>query len=109
HGSPAVIERLLEAALAAGARLARPGEFTERAFRSGKMDLVRAEAVRDLIESKTPAAARFSARRLEGGLSRRLEEARERLLSVSAALEATIDFADDVGERRSEEHTSELQ
>ncbi|HEY3204043.1 MAG TPA: tRNA uridine-5-carboxymethylaminomethyl(34) synthesis GTPase MnmE [Thermoanaerobaculia bacterium] len=98
HGSPAAIQRLLQAAAEAGARPARPGEFTERAFRSGKIDLVRAEAVRELIEAKTPAAARFSARRLEGGLSERLERVREDLLSASAGLAATIDFSEDVGE-----------
>ncbi|MFY9550376.1 MAG: tRNA uridine-5-carboxymethylaminomethyl(34) synthesis GTPase MnmE [Thermoanaerobaculia bacterium] len=99
HGSPVAVARAIEAAIAVGARPARPGEFTERAFRAGKLDLVRAEAVRDLIEAKTPAAARFSARRLEGGLSRRLEGAREDLLSAAAGLAAAIDFSDDVGER----------
>jgi tRNA modification GTPase len=97
HGSPAVVERVMEAAVAAGARPAKPGEFTERAFRAGKIDLVRAEAVRDLIEAKTAAAARFSARRLEGGLSRRLEAVREDLLFAAAALSAVVDFSDDVG------------
>lgn len=98
HGNPAVVERALRAAVAAGARPARPGEFTERAFRSGKIDLVRAEAVRELIESRTEAAARFSARRLQGGLSARLAAVREDLLAAAAALAAAIDFSDDVGE-----------
>ncbi len=97
HGSPAVVERVLQAAVAAGARPARPGEFTERAFRSGKIDLVRAEAVRDLIDAKTATAARFSARRLEGGLSRRLDAVREDLLFAAAALSAAVDFSEDVG------------
>ncbi len=97
HGSPAVVERVLAAAVAAGARPARPGEFTERAFRSGKIDLVRAEAVRDLIDAKTAAAARFSTLRLEGGLSRRLNAVREDLLFAAAALSAVVDFAEDVG------------
>ena len=99
HGSPAVVERLLTSAAEAGARLARPGEFTERAFRSGKIDLLRAEAIRDLIEARTPAAARLSACRLEGALSRRLGGIREHLLAACAGLEAAIDFAEDVGER----------
>jgi tRNA modification GTPase len=99
HGSPAVVERVLEAARAAGARPARPGEFTERAFRSGKIDLVRAEAVQELIDAKTGAAARFSARRLEGGLSKRLEAVRDDLLGAAAALSAAVDFAEDVGEK----------
>lgn len=98
HGSPVVVERLLRAVVAAGARPARPGEFTERAFRLGKMDLVRAEAIRDLIDSRTEAAARASVRRMEGALSSRLEGAREDLLSAAASLTATIDFSEDVGE-----------
>jgi tRNA modification GTPase len=98
HGSPVVVSRLLEAAVAAGARMARPGEFTERAFRAGKIDLLRAEAVRELIEARTPAAARASAARADGSLSRRLDGVREDLLAASAGLAATIDFSDDVGE-----------
>lgn len=98
HGSPVAVERLLAAAVDAGARPARPGEFTERAFRAGKIDLVRAEAVRDLIEARTPAAARASARRLAGALSRRIESVREDLLGASAGLAAALDFSDDVGE-----------
>jgi tRNA modification GTPase len=98
HGSPVVVSRLLEAAVAAGARMARPGEFTERAFRAGKIDLLRAEAVRELIEARTPAAARASAARADGSLSRRLDAVREDLLAASAGLAAAIDFSDDVGE-----------
>lgn len=98
HGSPAVVQRLLRAALSAGARLARPGEFTERAFRAGKIDLLRAEAVGELIEARTPAAAEAGARRLAGALSRRVEGIRESLLDAAAALAAAIDFSDDVGE-----------
>jgi tRNA modification GTPase len=98
HGSPVVVARLLETAVAAGARMARPGEFTERAFRAGKIDLLRAEAVRDLIEARTPAAARLSARRISGDLSERLARVRGGLLAASAGLAAAIDFSDDVGE-----------
>jgi tRNA modification GTPase len=98
HGSPVVVETLIRALIGSGARPARPGEFTERAFRLGKMDLVRAEAVRDLIESRTEAAARASSRRLEGALSSRLSEVRENLLAAAASLAATIDFSEDVGE-----------
>ncbi|HEY7112926.1 MAG TPA: tRNA uridine-5-carboxymethylaminomethyl(34) synthesis GTPase MnmE [Thermoanaerobaculia bacterium] len=98
HGAPVVIARVLEAARAAGARLARPGEFTERAFWNGKIDLVRAEAIAELIEARTPAAARASLGRLEGGLSRRFAAAREDLFSAAAGLAAAIDFAEDVGE-----------
>ncbi|MDQ5857996.1 MAG: tRNA uridine-5-carboxymethylaminomethyl(34) synthesis GTPase MnmE [Acidobacteriota bacterium] len=98
HGSPVVVERLLRAVVAAGARPAKPGEFTERAFRLGKMDLVRAEAIRDLIDSRTEAAALASVRRFEGVLSSRLEGAREDLLAAATSLTATIDFSEDVGE-----------
>ncbi len=98
HGSPVAIARLLAAAVAAGARPAKPGEFTERAFRSGRLDLVRAEAVRDLIEARTPAAALVSARRLAGGLSQRIEAVRQDLIGASVALTGAIDFSEDVGE-----------
>ena len=98
HGSPVVAQKLLAALIAAGARAARPGEFTERAFLLGKMDLVEAEAVRDLIDARTEAAAKLSARRLDGALSRRLASIREDLLAAAAALGSTIDFAEDVGE-----------
>jgi tRNA modification GTPase len=98
HGSPIVARELLTALTAAGARAARPGEFTERAFLLGKMDLVEAEAVRDLIEARTEAAARLSARRLEGAVSRRLASIRDDLVAAAAALGSTIDFAEDVGE-----------
>jgi tRNA modification GTPase len=98
HGSPVLVERLIAAAASAGARAARPGEFTERAFMNGKMDLPRAEAVAELVESRTPLAAKRSMRRLEGGLSRRFEGIRENLLAAAASLDATLDFAEDVGE-----------
>ncbi|HEY6928269.1 MAG TPA: tRNA uridine-5-carboxymethylaminomethyl(34) synthesis GTPase MnmE [Thermoanaerobaculia bacterium] len=99
HGSPVVVQSLLSALVAAGARPARPGEFTERAFILGKIDLVEAEAIRDLIEARTAAAARVSTRRLEGRLSARFSEIKEKLLDAAAALTATIDFAEDAGER----------
>lgn len=98
HGSPVVAAKLLRALAAAGARPARPGEFTERAFRLGKIDLVRAEAIRDLIDSRTEAAARASSTRLAGALSSRLSAAREDLITAAASLAATVDFAEDVGE-----------
>jgi len=97
-GGPVVVERLLRALIVAGARPARPGEFTERAYRLGKMDLVEAEAIRDLIESRTEGAARAGAKRLAGALSSRLGKAREDFLAASAGLTATLDFAADVGE-----------
>ncbi|HSS45620.1 MAG TPA: tRNA uridine-5-carboxymethylaminomethyl(34) synthesis GTPase MnmE [Thermoanaerobaculia bacterium] len=103
HGSPIVIGRLLQTLVRAGARMARPGEFTERAFLLGKIDLLEAQAVADLIEARTETAARFSARRLEGSLSRRLVRLREQLLSAAAGLTATIDFAEDVGDALDQE------
>jgi tRNA modification GTPase len=98
HGAPRVIDRLLGALTVAGARLARPGEFTQRALLHGKMDLVEAEAVRELIEARTERAAKVSARRLGGALSARLGGIREMLLAAATSLTATIDFSEDVGE-----------
>jgi tRNA modification GTPase len=99
HGGPVVVKRLLAALAAAGARPARAGEFTERAFLSGRMDLLEAEAVRDLIEARTEAAAKASLARLEGALSEALRRIRDLLADAAAQLAATIDFAEDVGER----------
>jgi tRNA modification GTPase len=98
HGGPAVVRGVLSALVSAGARPARPGEFTRRAFLSGRLDLVEAEAVRELIEARTEAAVAASARRLDGSLSRRLAGVREELSAAAAELAATIDFAEDVGE-----------
>ncbi len=72
HGSPVVLRHVVELALARGARLAEPGEFTMRAFLNGRIDLTQAEAVRDLIESQTLYQAKVAAQQLEGALSRRL-------------------------------------
>ncbi len=93
HGSPVVLEALLQAALRRGGRLARPGEFTERAFLSGRLDLTQAEAVHDLIEAQTLDQARTAARQLGGMLSRRIAPVKERLLRLLALLEAGMDFA----------------
>ena len=98
HGGLAVVRGVLAALVSAGARPARPGEFTRRAFLSGRLDLVEAEAVRELIEARTEAAVAASARRLDGSLSRRLAGVREELSAAAAELAATIDFAEDVGE-----------
>ncbi len=95
HGSPVVLEYLIRHALAHGARLARPGEFTERAFLSGRIDLTQAEAVRDLIEAQTIVQARLAAEQMGGALSRRIAPAKEQLFSLIATLEAGIDFAED--------------
>jgi tRNA modification GTPase len=95
HGSPVVLEMLVRRAIAAGARLAEPGEFTQRAFLSGRLDLTQAEAVRDLIDASTLNQARVAARQLGGALSRQTAPAKQQLLSLIAALEAGVDFAED--------------
>jgi tRNA modification GTPase len=86
---------LTRLALQRGARLARPGEFTERAFLSGRIDLTQAEAVRDLIESQTLYQARVAAEQMGGALSRRIQPPKQALVELIALLEAGIDFAED--------------
>ena len=93
HGSPVVLETILAAALNDGARLADPGEFTQRAFLAGRLDLTQAEAVGDLIAAGTLEQARAAAQQLGGALSRRIAPAKERLLHLIALLEAGMDFA----------------
>ncbi len=93
HGSPVVLETLLRGALSFGARLARPGEFTERAFLNGRIDLTQAEAVHDLIAAQTLEQARMAAQQLGGALSRRVAPAKEQLVTLIALLEAGMDFA----------------
>jgi tRNA modification GTPase len=95
HGSPVVLRHIVELALARGARLAEPGEFTMRAFLNGRIDLTQAEAVRDLIESQTLYQAKVAAQQLEGALSRRLQPIKQKLIELIALLEAGIDFAED--------------
>ena len=84
HGSPVVLRELLSALFAAGARQAQAGEFTKRAFLNGRMDLTQAEAVVDLIDAETAAAARNAAAQLDGGLRRVLEPVQEELLEVTS-------------------------
>jgi tRNA modification GTPase len=95
HGSPVVLEWLLRRALELGARLAEPGEFTQRAFLAGRIDLTQAEAVRDLIEAQTLTQARQAASQLGGALSRRVQPVKQALVELIALLEAGIDFAED--------------
>jgi len=92
HGGQLAPSRLLAALYSAGARPAAPGEFTRRAVLNGKLDLVQAEAVGDLIEATAPAQARAALRQLEGGLSRRLAALRESMLGAQALLSYEIDF-----------------
>jgi tRNA modification GTPase len=95
HGSPVVMELLLRRALDLGARLAEPGEFTQRAFLAGRLDLTQAEAVRDLIEAQTLTQARQAATQMGGALSRRVAPVKHALVELIALLEAGIDFAED--------------
>jgi len=95
HGSPVVLELLLRRALDQGARLAEPGEFTQRAFLAGRIDLTQAEAVRDLIEAQTLTQARLAASQMGGALSRRVAPVKQSLVELIALLEAGIDFAED--------------
>ncbi len=95
HGGTMASRRVLDACLAAGARLARGGEFTERAFLGGRLDLVQAEAVADVIAARTPVGLALALGQLEGGLSGRLAELRNALIDYRAETEALIDFSDD--------------
>ena len=95
HGSPVVLDLLLRRALALGARLANPGEFTERAFLAGKLDLTQAEAVRDLIDAQTLTQARQAASQMGGAISLRVAPTKHSLVELIALLEAGIDFAED--------------
>ena len=95
HGAPVVLEALLRACCVGGARLAEPGEFTRRAFLSGRMDLTQAEAVGDLIEAGTLEQARVAARQLGGSLAREIAPVKAQLVELIARMEAGIDFAED--------------
>jgi tRNA modification GTPase len=92
HGSPVLLNQIVDSAMAAGARSAEPGEFTLRAFLNGRMDLVQAEAVRDLIDAVTPAQARAAFDQLEGTLTARIRSIEEALFDLTARLEASLDF-----------------
>jgi tRNA modification GTPase len=95
HGSPVVVGEVVAAAVAAGARLARGGEFTLRAFLNGRLDLTRAEAVRDLVEATTPAQARMALDQLQGTLAERIGEIESGLFDLTAKLEASGDFPEE--------------
>ena len=95
HGSPIVLGHIVDLALARGARLAEPGEFTMRAFLNGRIDLTQAEAVRDLIDSQTLYQAKVAAQQLEGAVSKSLQPIKQKLVELIALLEAGIDFAED--------------
>lgn len=93
HGSPFVLEKIISAITAEGARIAKPGEFTQRAFLNGKLDLTQAEAVADLISSNTEASRKHALQNIRGGFSSVLKGLRDQLLSLSALIELELDFS----------------
>ncbi|MCR9261655.1 MAG: tRNA uridine-5-carboxymethylaminomethyl(34) synthesis GTPase MnmE [Pseudomonadaceae bacterium] len=95
HGGPVVLQRLLDLVCRHGARLARPGEFSERAFLNGKLDLAQSEAIADLISSSSVAAARAAVRSLQGDFSRQVHHVTEHLAKLRVLVEACIDFPDE--------------
>jgi tRNA modification GTPase len=95
HGNPLLVEQVIERAVMLGARIAEPGEFTERAVLNGKLDLVQAESIADLINARTPLQAKLSLGNLEGSLSRTAAAIRESLLFVISRLEAALDFSEE--------------
>ena len=109
HGGPAVMRRILELALSLGCRLARPGEFTYRAFMGGRIDLSRAEAVAQLVRAGSDVEARLALGALTGGLADRLAPVREVLTTAAAAVEAAVDFPDEVAEIAGDDLRQELE
>ncbi len=110
HGSPVVLREVLEALFAAGARQAKAGEFTRRAFLNGQLDLTQAEAVIDLIDAETAVAARNAAAQLDGGLRRKLEPIQDALLEISSRFYAVVDYPDeDIEDIQPEEIADALQ
>src|SRR3989454_10746691 len=95
HGSPVVLRAIVEATIAEGARLAEPGEFTLRAFLNGRIDLMQAEAVADLVDAVTPLQARAAFDQLQGTLTRTIAEIDRALFDLIARLEASVDFPDE--------------
>ncbi len=93
HGSPYVLQQIIDACIRNGARLARPGEFTQRAFLHGKLDLAQAEAVADLIAANTAASQKNALHNIRGGFSTELKALREQLISFSALIELELDFS----------------
>lgn len=95
HGSPIVMQMLVRRCLQLGARLAKPGEFSERAFLNGRLDLTQAEAVADLIESSTESAARSALKSLQGGFSEKVNELVDAVTQLRIFVEAALDFPDE--------------
>src|SRR5262249_13583998 len=95
HGSPVVLRQIIDLVLQLGGRLATPGEFTLRALRNGKLNLSEAEAIRDLVEAQTDAAAQQAVRQLGGELSLRLQPLKQSLLSAIVVFESALEFVED--------------
>lgn len=95
HGGIVALKKILELLLVSGARLAQPGEFTQRAFLNGRIDLAQAEAVLDIVKAKTDVALKLAMHQLQGALSNRINKLREKLIELIAPFEATIDFPDE--------------
>ncbi len=108
HGSPYIVQNLLESLYWAGARQANPGEFTMRAFMNGKLDLSQAEAVADLIASSTAASHQMAISQMKGQFSRELEELRKQLLHLTSLLELELDFNDQDVEFAGRQELTEL-
>jgi tRNA modification GTPase len=95
HGAPVMLTRLISECVASGARLARPGEFSERAFLNNKLDLAQAEAIADLIHAHSETAARLALRSLQGDFSQKINAISEQLIALRLYVEAAIDFSDE--------------
>lgn len=93
HGSPFILQQVIDACTRKGARVAKPGEFTQRAFLNGKLDLTQAEAVADLIASNTEASHKTALNNIRGGFSHSLKDLREQLIQFSALIELELDFS----------------
>ncbi len=98
HGSRAAIQTLIDSCLKIGARMANPGEFTERAFLNGRIDITQAEGIRDTIEAQTEIQLRQAALHREGSLRRTIEAVRNELIGELAGIEASVDFSEEIGE-----------
>lgn len=95
HGSPYILSRIVQACIRQGGRAAQPGEFTQRAFLNGRMDLTQAEAVADLIAAESEASHKIALTQMRGGISSELEQLREHLVNLAALLELELDFSDE--------------
>lgn len=95
HGSPFIQQRIMQACMSKGARTAKPGEFTQRAFLNAKLDLTQAEAVADLIASNTEASQKTALNNIRGGFSHQLQEMREQLIQFASLIELELDFAEE--------------